>query len=141
MITCKNCGSIYPDDATFCNRCNIDLDSASAVNLFDQREIMADQRSQQRARKNILTLLFVLCLLFPFFVYFDLVYFADTGTQQVFIIAAVELLGLAAIAGIKKKWRNARLLYGLLAGVLLPLFPAGTVLAFILFYQLIRRDW
>ena len=31
--------------------------------------------------------------------------------------------------------------YGLLAGVLLPLFPAGTVLAIILFYQLIKRDW
>lgn len=141
MITCKNCGSIYSDDATYCNRCNINLDAASAVNLFDQQEIIADQQLQQRTRTNIVTLLFVLCLLFPFLVYFDLIYFMDTGTQRILIIITVELLGLAAIAGVKKSWRRARLVYGVLAGLLLPLFPAGTVLAFVLFYQLIKRDW
>lgn len=141
MITCKNCGSVYPDDATFCNRCNIDLDSGSAANLFDQQEIIANQHLQQRTRTNITTLLFLLCLLFPFLVYFDLIYFTDTGIQRILIIVTVELLSVMAITGIRKSWRRARLVYGLLAGVLLPLFPAGTVLAFVLFYQLIRRDW
>ncbi len=141
MITCKRCGAVYPDEATFCNRCNSDLDSTGAVNVYDQQEWVAEQRSRRRARHNVITFLSILCLLFPFLVYFDWVYFARTGAQKLLLIVIEEVLGVATIIGVGNNWRWARLLCRLLGGLLLPLFPVGTVLSIILFYQLIKRDW
>ena len=141
MIICNNCGTVYYNDATYCNRCKNDLSLQNSSNLVDQEKYIAQQQILRDNKRIITTILFVVGLLFPFVVIFDLVFYISAVIHKTLIITIIEFGVLTCVASINRNWHKSKLLCGVLSVLLLVLFPVGTVLGIVLIYQIVKRDW
>lgn len=146
MIQCSQCGSTFADEATYCNRCGLELNDHTAQTVFDHDQLTEVSKARKQDTKYLRFTLIAIAAFTPFALWaFDFVAL-PSGASKLFLLLLIELSSALCLLSLRSGtgpfhndiMRNAS---GVgCALLLLFLSPLGLVFSATLVWHLVRSN-
>ena len=138
MRACQSCGTLFDDDAQFCNRCHTELNDQSTEQVIDQNDYIELVKISKNSRKWSRYLLFSLAIILPFFIYWSESRIFTQPYEKIIYLGVLELITILALYFYQKRKVYITLLVTL--GVLfLGLPPIGIIICIGLLFSVALR--
>ena len=138
MKACKSCGQLYDDEATYCNICDIALDSKGSDSVYDVNQITKENHKKKTNQKVLIKLIISLMLLMPFIlIALDLMVFKSL-LQKLLFLSIYELASVITLLIYRKRTSYFLPAISVLILLNLCLFPLGLLSALVLTFYMIQ---
>ena len=137
MKACKECGQLYDDDATYCNRCQLDLNDHSTDHVIDQTQLEKEVQQRQKHAAFLFKCIMAIAIIVPFILGVNLFSVFTSFTGKLAYVGLVECLCFACFWLYKNKKQAYFGVAAFLGLLILLLFPIGLLVSGLMFYLII----